>query len=148
VRRDIDAIELHALTEILSRFEKGELSLVCSEAVGDELARIPVNYRGEHLQQLKTFECVPRVKPGGLTRLTATGVPGANPYRAIWERLRRLLPDEPDADHGFGAWTNRVRCVVTFDKETMLKHKLEVRALCGVELMLPSEFLYAASQGS
>jgi predicted nucleic acid-binding protein len=145
VKEDIDRIEMVALKEILSLYKRGELSLVCSEAVKDELAKVPLDFRGEHMQQLEIFGSIPRLSPGGLTRLTAMGTPGANPRRVVWERLKHLLPDQPDAEHVFIAWTNRVPCVVTYDKETMLKHKVAVRALCGVDLMLPSEFLHAAS---
>jgi len=148
VRRDIDGIELDALTETLSRFDAGQLSLVCSQAVEDELARIPEDYRREHMQQLRAFGRIPRVGSGGYSRLTTAGISGANPRRVTWERLKSLLPDESDAEHVFLAWVNRVKCVVTCDKKTMLKHKLKVRAICGVDLMLPSEFLYASSQGS
>jgi hypothetical protein len=145
---DIAADELVALSELLSRFERGEVSLVCSEAVGDELAKIPANYRGPHIQQLKVFGTIPRAKPGGVTRLTAMGVPGVSPYRSLWDALVALLPDKPDAEHVFVAWINRINRLVTLDERTMLRHRAAVRALSGVELMTPREFLHAASLGS
>jgi hypothetical protein len=148
VNRDIAPVELQALIEILSRYTRAELSLVCSEAVGDELAAIPSDYRGPHLAQLKVFGSIPRVKPGGITRLSVVGVSGANPYRAPWDRLRALLPDLADAEHVFVASSNRVKVLITVDRRTMLNRRSEVRALCGVELMRPAEFLHAVSSGS
>jgi len=147
-RGDIAADELLALRELLSRFERGEISLLCSEVVGDELAKISADYRGPHLQQLKVFEAIPRAKPGGVTRLSPMGVSGLNPYRRLWDDLVALLPDKPDAEHVFVASTNRVNRLVTLDEKTMLRHRAAVQALSGVELMTPKEFLHAASVGS
>jgi hypothetical protein len=148
VKRDIDPVELDALTEILSRFARAELALVCSKAVEAELAAIPSDYRGPHIEQLKVFRSIPRAEPGGITRLTVMGVPGANPYRALWDQLQALLPDPADAEHVFVAASNRVKVLITVDKRTMLNHRGAVRALCAVELMRPTEFLHAVSSGS
>jgi hypothetical protein len=145
---DIAASQMSALTEILCRFQRAEVSLVCSKAVDDELAAIPKDYRGPHIRQLRVFGEVPRADPGGLTRLSLAGGPGANPYRMLFDSLRELLPDAPDAEHVFVASSNRIDCLVTVDSRTMLRHKAAVRRLCGVQLMLPTEFLHAISQGS
>lgn len=143
VKRDIEERELNALVEILLRFERAELALVCSDAVEDELAKIPSDDRRPHLQQLRVFERIPRLAPGGITRLSPMGMPAPNPYRALWDKLQALLPDNDDAEHVFITWTNRIDYLVTVDSRTMLRHKTAVQALCGVWLVLPTEFLDA-----
>jgi hypothetical protein len=148
VKRDIGAAELNALEQLLFRFERNEISLVCSTAVENELMRIPSGYRGPHLRQLKLFGSIPRIEPGGLTRLTLAGVPGTNWDRVLWERLRELLPDEDDAKHVFVASSNRVQYLVTVDGRTLLRHRAAVLNLSGVRLVTPSEFMNAEAIAS
>ena len=143
-KRDIRELELQALELILRRFEEGSVTAVCSSAVGDELAKIPPNYRGPHLEQLRQFGSVPRSEPGALTRLMPAGIPGANPARLLWDQLLATLPDQPDAEHVFIAACNRVQYLVTVDDRTLLKYRETVLRLTGVRLVTPSEFVHEA----
>ena len=144
VKRDIALSEFAALQEILARFERGEITLMCSSAVEDELAKIPSDFREPHLAQLKVFGTIPRVQPGGITRLGLAGAPAANPRYNLWRRLRALLPDNEDAEHVFIASCNRMRHLITVDGRTLLRHRVAVLGLCGVELVSPTEFINAA----
>jgi hypothetical protein len=144
VKRDIAVCEFAALREILARFERGEISLMCSSAVEDELGRIPSDFREPHLAQLKVFGTIPRVSPGGITRLGLAGVPAANPRYNLWRRLHVLLPDSEDAEHVFIASCNRMRHLITVHERTLLRHRVAVQGLCGVQLVSPIEFINAA----
>ena len=63
VKTDIDAFEQRALDDLFARYERGDVDVkfVCSDAVESELARIPAEYRGPHLEKLALFRSMPRV---------------------------------------------------------------------------------------
>jgi hypothetical protein len=133
--------ESDALREIFGRYQHGEVSLLCSPKVAEEIADIPPDYIGPHLEMLQNFAQLPKSAPGGLTRMGADDYGVANPRRRIWRSLMEYLPDEPDAEHVFIAYCNRIKYLVTWDVSTMLPHSQTVFERSGVRVLLPSAFL-------
>ena len=149
VKSDIKEIEKMALLEIRQNYIAGKIELFTSEHVEEELNKIPSQYRQSHLDVFDMFSSVPKPTVGGLTRLGPGGFPIGNPKRRKMNALLSLLPDNDDAWHLFIASSNRISCFVTVDVNTVIKHKNEINNICGVEAMLPSEFLtYCNSDAS
>lgn len=141
VKNDIDTTEQQALAEILGRYERGEVMLTCSPVVEAELAKIPANFSGPHLNLLSKFASVPKSQVGGVTRMGPAGTPTGNLRYALWRSIRRVL-QEQDAWHVFVASRNRIRYLVTVDRRTMLSRSQEVLQVSGVHLVSPSEFVH------
>jgi len=115
--------------------------LVTSVEVEDELNKIPEKFRNDHLSTFKLFSDAPRLRIGGLTRLGAMGFGVANPKRRLWKKLTSILPDKNDAMHIFISQTNRIEYFLTVDESTILKHSKAIMGVCGVNALLPSEFI-------
>jgi hypothetical protein len=145
IKNDVDAAELQALTDIFRRYQRGDLQLSCSPVVEEELAEIPADYRGPHVELLKQFASVPKATVGGITQMGPGGFGVANPRHRLWLALRAALPDEQDAWHVFVAARNRVRYLITVDKRTMLSRCSAVLEASGVELVSPSSFVAVAA---
>lgn len=139
--------DLIAIAELFSLHTQGRIELVCSAVVDDELARIPMNHRGPHLEQLTHFRSIPRVVVGGLTRLTTIGIPGGNPRFRQMQRLTRILCDDEDRWHVFVASRNRIKYLVTVDARTLLSKAGEVLSATGVQLVRPAQFLRIIRKG-
>ena len=140
VKNDIPRDELRVLCNLLQQYERGGVKFVCSDVVQSELDRIPLDYKGPHIEKLKLFRSMPRVSVGGLTRPSLMGTPSANPRHLLWRRLTRILK-ERDAQHVFVASGNRIKYLITVDRRSMLSHADEVLQASGVQLVRPSEFL-------
>lgn len=140
VKSDLKETEQSALEKIHEKYIAKEVELFASEHVEEELNKIPLNYRQQHLKVFELFSLVPKLSVGGLTRLGPTG-PIANPKRRKMNSLLSLLTDEDDAWHLFIASSNRIAYFVTADVSTVIKYKDEIKNICGVEALLPSGFL-------
>ena len=122
-------------------YAANKIELFTSEHVEEELNKIPAQFRQAHLDIFSMFNAVPKPRVGGLTRMGVCGGIAANPKRIKMNALLSLLPDRDDAWHLFIASSNRISCFITSDVKTIIKHKIEIQNICGVEAMLPSEFL-------
>ena len=141
VKSDLKDAEQLALVNIHEKYIAREIELFVSEHVEEELNKIPLNYRQQHLNMFEIFALVPKLIVGGLTRLGPIGVPTANPKRRTLNSLLSLLPDNDDAWHLLIASSNRITYFVTADESTVIKYKDKIKNICGVEVLLPSEFL-------
>ncbi len=141
VKSDLKEAEQLALINIHEKYIAREIELFASEHVEEELNKIPLNYRQQHLDMFGIFGLVPKLIVGGLTRLGPIGVPTANPKRRALNSLLSLLPDGDDAWHLLIASSNRITYFVTADESTVIKYKEKIKDICGVEALLPSEFL-------
>lgn len=141
VKNDLARTEQTALAAICRAFESGEVALVCSSVVEDEISKISASHKSEHMKTLKVFAAVPKGTVGGLTQLGAAGVPMANQRHRLWRQLLRILPDENDAWHVYVTACNRIRYLVTVDQRTILSHRNAVLQVSGVHALSPSEFL-------
>ncbi len=141
VKSDIKEDEQVALVKLKEKYIANQVELFASEHVEEELNKIPSQYRQQHLDIFGLFNSVPKARVGGLTRLSPMGVPAANPKRRKMNALLSILPDNDDAWHLFIASSNRIAYFITADVNTVIKYKIEIKNICGVEVMLPSEFL-------
>ena len=140
-KSDLKIKEQQALTSLYNRYISKEIELFTSEHVEEELNKIPVQYRQQHLDIYEMFSSVPKLRVGGLTRMGPGGGPMANPKKRIMNSLTTLLPDEDDAWHLFIASQNRISYFVTADESTIIKHKDKIKNICGLEVLLPSKYL-------
>ncbi len=140
VKSDIKEAEQVALVKLKEKYIANQVELFASEHVEEELNKIPSQYRQQHLDIFRLFNSVPKARVGGLTRLGPMG-PTANPKRRKMTALLSILPDNDDAWHLFIASSNRIAFFITVDVNTVIKYKIEIKNICGVEAMLPSEFL-------
>ena len=141
VRSDLKENEQLALIKINNKFLANEVELFVSEHVEEELNKIPLQFRKKHLNVFGMFTSAPKATVGGITRMGLSGGPVANPKRRKMNALQSLLPDKGDAWHLFITSSNRIPCFVTADVKTVIKPKNEIINICGVETLLPSEFL-------
>jgi hypothetical protein len=66
------------------------------------------------------------------------GVGGGRREDPLFTQLRTVLPDIADAEHTFQAARNSVEFLVTVDKNSFIKHAQAVKAIAGIQLVLPS----------
>ena len=146
VKSELSPPEAEAVDRLIRQHEAGEIDLLRSQVVEDEIGRIPDQYRAPHRALLEVFLSVPVATVGGLTRATAMGFPMANPRRRLWNSLVDLLPDEGDRWHVFTACCSRARHMVTLDQRTILSRKAKILAATGLHVETPAEFM--ASRGN
>ena len=139
---DLSQGEMEALTCILQKRKAGEVHLVTSPVVQDEISRVSNETRSKHMIIYNLLNDVPRAKfhytDGGLMTM---GYGGGKREDKLLTELKNLLPDEPDAKHLFQSAKNKVRYFITTDQKTILKHREKIQDLCDVTVLTPSEFL-------
>jgi len=102
---------LRTSINIHEKYIAREIELFASEHVEEELNKIPLNYRQQHLDMFGIFGLVPKLIVGGLTRLGPIGIPTANPKRRALNSLLLLLPNGDDAWHLLIASSNRTMTI-------------------------------------
>lgn len=129
------------MLEILEKRKKGEVELMTSELLRDEIAKIPDEYRRLHSVVYLLLADVP-IMP--TTIRTPPFKPNSFPYgnekAPLLERLESLL-DVADAGHVYQALRNGIDYVITVDRKTMLSRAEAVQRESGARLVSPIEFL-------
>lgn len=141
-KEDIAEEEQKALLIILKAQKCGDLTLVTSDLTRRELANIPSEYRQKHEVIYNLLADVPIAKafrrdPG----LMLMGVGGGVRLVKEMAQLTTLLKDENDAAHIYQSYKNEINHFLTVDSRTIISQKKEIENICGVLVMLPSEYV-------
>ena len=144
-KKDLGSDELAALRLILQAWEKGNVSLVTSSVVQEEIEKIPKEHRIKHETIYNLLSQVPVARafsttPGRLLLLKVGGGSVRRP-NPIFAELHSLLPDEADAHHLYQAARNEVQYFLTTDARTILSYQSQIEDICGVKVMSPQNFL-------
>jgi hypothetical protein len=147
-KEDLKEEELDALLGILKQHKQGNVLLVTSKIVQDEINKIPEAYRRRHEIIYNLLMGVPvatefKIYTGGGLSLglgLSLGGGGKIPHPKYTE-LCKLLPDKADAMHIFQATMNNVQFFLTTDRRTILAYKEEITRISQVKAVNPMEFL-------
>jgi hypothetical protein len=140
-RGDLRQPESDATLELLGLSRAGKVELFTSAVALGELEKIPrEEYKMPHKAIYTLLEKVHAFPEPSLTRLGPIGSMG-NPYRFIWHRTQKLLPDLPDVHHVYQVIMHKLDYFVTVDWDTILKHREALASDIGVHAVNPSELL-------
>ena len=135
-KHDLKPAEQHA-TEVLAAFAKdSRVSLVASSVAREELEKVPLDVRQPHLSQ---YSLLGQLSSSCTSWLDPIG--GAVIEHPIYQALTSLLPDRPDAEHIFQAYSSGVTTFITTDERTILANKDRIQGISGIRVMSPSEFI-------
>ena len=141
-KSDISDLELNTLTDLLKDFRLNKVDMVTSQIAKQEIEKIPEQYRFQHSETYKTLTEIPLS--------SSTFSPFSGPFGGPFDRnrlpvkelkeLQSLLKDKDDAKHIYQAFRNKVNYFLTVDASTILNRAKEIFEICGVSVMLPSEY--------
>ncbi len=139
--------EAEALAQLVGAFERGELELVTSEVTASEISRCRHKAR-EDIQ--RTYERLGKVPLASRDQLvgmrTEYGPYGTTSNTPIIQKdalfgdIRALGIDTVDAQHIFVAAKRGCTHFLTCDRRILVRAHA-IRALCGVVVQKPSEFV-------
>jgi hypothetical protein len=140
-KEDIAQEEQTALLNILKAQKSGDLKLVTSDLTRRELENIPSEYRQKHEVIYNLVADVPIAKAFRRdSGLMLMGVGGGVRLVKEMAQLTTLLQDENDAAHIYQSYKNEINHFITVDSRTIISQKEKIEKICGVLVMLPSEY--------
>jgi hypothetical protein len=141
-KEDIPQEEQEALLNILKAQKSGDLKLVTSDLTRRELENIPSEYRQKHEVIYNLVADVPIAKAFRTdSGLMLMGVGGGVRLVKEMAQLTTLLKDVNDAAHIYQSYKNEIYHFLTVDSHTIISQKEEIEKICGVLVMLPSEYV-------
>lgn len=142
VKDDLAKPEAEALQRILVARKRGAVSITTSAVTHDELSSIPEEHRAPHELLYNLLDDVPAAPTHRTdSGLTLMGVGGGRREDPLLTQLRAILADEGDAQHVFQAARNGVEFLITADVRSFARHSEQLQELCGVRVVLPSQFV-------
>ena len=144
---DLSADEVRAVTELLSLYSTGKVSLVTSTVTKEEIDRIPEKYRAVHEETYELLKSIQAI--GYLVLDLGFGIHLLGVKRhSTYDDLRALLKDDDDAKHLYQAYRHGASHFLTVDSRTILSKASEIEKLCGVKPILPSAFIGGRNNSS
>jgi predicted nucleic acid-binding protein len=138
--RELPPVEGAAMDTIAALVQSSAVTLFSSPVVLEEMSRIPGPHFALHLAQ---YDAIGKVS----SNLTweefnpATEITDLEVEEPVYEDLRDLLPDEPDAQHLAQAKLAGIDHVLTLDQRTILRYAEELRDRFGIQVFKPSAFV-------
>ncbi len=141
-KEDLSLKEQEALSNVLHQYKKGFINLVTSEVVKKELEGIPDKNRKRHETIYYLLSDVPmsqvKTTDSGLMMM---GMGGGVREDSLYTKLKKMLPDENDANHIFQAIKSSANYFVTVDNKTILRYHKELESEYNIKTVLPSELV-------
>lgn len=139
VEEDLKAEDQIALLDLMSFVEDSRLTICTSTEARGELAAVsPPERRDRHLEAYEAIRT--------LTKEDADWLDPEEPFteeaQQVLERLRQVLPNEPDARHLAHAAMHGVHDFGTADRRTILNHRSQIEEVSGVAVWSPQEYRF------
>jgi len=146
-KEDLSPGQQQALLELLRLYKGGQIKLITSFVVKQEIDRIPEGARTRHEMIYSLLSDIPRARFWQIRMgLTLMGIGGGIPRQdPLYIKLKQLLPDEEDAQHIFQAIKNQVDYFITTDERTILRHRGELESTYGIRVVTPVELIRLVS---
>lgn len=139
-KEDLPSAEQMALLIILRFHKSGDVQLVTSILVKEEIDKIPEEHRMRHEIVYNLLANIPVSQVSWTdSGLTLMGVGGGKKVDSLYLELKALLPDELDAQHIFQAVKSGAKYFVTTDNHTILKYREALITKYNLSVIAPSE---------
>ena len=143
-KEDLDSAQQNALREVLRFHKSGDIQLVTSVLVQDEIKQIPEQYRSKHEVIYSLLADIPVTRVSWIdSGLSLLGVGGGSRVDPLYQELRTMLPDDLDAQHVFQAIKSNSTYFLTRDNRTILRYRKELESRYTIKLGTPLELASA-----
>src|SRR5438105_4413484 len=142
---------LEAMELVFRHRDQGDVDLVTSQAMGNELAKIPPQYRAAHEYLYRWLGSVPFLPParppqtsftdGGRLGQVTSGIREEPAFTNLRRILGRGKKRWPNAEHLFEAKNANIEYFITTDYASILNHKQEIEAQLGIKARDPVELV-------
>lgn len=139
VNEDLSELELTSIKELLEHHDKFGIHVCTSEVAKEEIDRIPDEHRIKHTSIYKQLSKVKTITYLKLKLIPRIGLPVEQTEG--YSDLKGILKDKGDAKHIYQCSKNNIEIFLTVDKATILNKANEIKKICGVNALYPSDLL-------
>ena len=148
-KRELSSADSQAVARLGELVQSSAVTLWTSTVMLEEIHQIPEPYRGPHLDAYNGLRTVAgHPTTAWLDDGSTSSSPGQAAVHPMYDKLRKLLPDENDARHLFQAKMNGVPDFITVDKRTILSRGTEISRTVGIKVWSPAQYVRAIESGS